>query len=81
MADDVCEQIETVVMEYSGPMGKFFVRKQIDDFGNKEIVDLTESEKKDLVKRIVAAAVYNEKFQKECTNRLSRMLTGTTFAV
>ncbi len=67
------EDIENIVMEYSGPMGKFVVRKQVKDLHNT-IDRLTEAEIRSLITNIIEGAIYNEAYQKECLKRLTDAL-------
>ena len=67
------EDIENIVMEYSGPMGKFVVRKQVRDLHNT-IDRLTKAETKSLIDNIIKGAIYNEAYQKECLKKLTDVL-------
>ena len=73
MVVEIQEKLEILVMEYSGPMGKFFVRKQIKNT-NKTLTQLNEIEKKELIKRIIDVAIYNENFKEECSREITLLL-------
>ena len=75
MNDFNLEDIENIVMEYSGPMGKFVVRKQVRDL-RSSIDQMTEHEKRSLIRNIINGAIFNESYQKECLKRLTDMLIG-----
>ena len=70
MTEEIQKELEDLVMEYSGPMGKFFVRKQIKNT-NKTLAQLTDSEKRELIKKIIGAAVYNEQARSECSSKIT----------
>ena len=72
------QKIEQIVMEYSGPMGKFVVRKQLKDT-SRTIEQLTDGEKRKLIGNIVEGAIFNESYQAECKKRLTSALMGKTF--
>ena len=76
MENEFIQQMETIVMEYSGPMGKFVVRKQLRDMA-LDLETSSESNKKELIQRIVIGAIYNDKYKEECTNRLKSLLIGS----
>ena len=73
MDNDPVQQMETIVMEYSGPMGKFVVRKQMRDMAI-DLENSSEGNKKELIDRVVVSAIYNDKFKEECTSRLKTLL-------
>ena len=73
MVVDISAEMETVVMEYAGPLGKFVVRKQLKDL-NRPVDSLNDVERRDLIKKIVGGAVYNNDFQKDCTQKLCALL-------
>ena len=73
MDNDPVQQMESIVMEYSGPMGKFVVRKQIKDMAI-DLGDSSENNRKELISRVVVSAIYNDKFKEECTSRLKSLL-------
>ena len=77
MDNDPVQQMESIVMEYSGPMGKFVVRKQIKDMAI-DLGDSSENNRKELISRVVVSAIYNDKFKKECTSRLKTLLITKT---
>ena len=77
MDNDPVQQMESIVMEYSGPMGKFVVRKQMRDMAI-DLDNSTENNKKELIDRVVVSAIYNDKFKKECTSRLKTLLITKT---
>ena len=70
-------KMESIVMEYSGPLGKFVVRKQIKDMAI-DLEDSSENNKKELIDRVVVGAVYNDKFKEECASRLKSLLINKT---
>ena len=73
MENLILEDIENIVMEYSGPMGKFVVRKQVRDL-RLSINQMTEPEKRSLIKNIIDGAIFNESYQKECLKRLTDIM-------
>ncbi|MCK5038028.1 MAG: hypothetical protein KAS16_02910 [Thermoplasmata archaeon] len=75
MNDFNLEDIENIVMEYSGPMGKFVVRKQVRDL-RSSIDQMTEPEKRTLITNIINGAIFNENYQRECQKRLTDKLIG-----
>ena len=75
MKRELDTRLEELVMEYAGPMGKFFVRKQVQ-LTNKSLDQLTNGERKELATKIVSVAIYNDKFKVECQNRITKLLNG-----
>ncbi len=80
MDRELQHEIESLVMEYAGPMGQFVVRKKINSLP-KPFDKLDETELKVLIRGIVSAAVYNAQYKSDCTKRLSKKLLGVTMAV
>ena len=71
--DEIVIQMEVIVMDYAGPIGKFVVRKQI----GKDLYDLdnlSDEEKKKLIKKIIAASIFNDLYQEACSKKLLRLL-------
>ena len=77
MDNDPIMIMESIVMKYSGPMGKFVVRKQIKDMAIN-LENSSENNKKELINRVVVNAIYNDKFKEECTSRLKSLLISKT---
>jgi hypothetical protein len=76
MTNDPIILLEITVMDYAGPMGKFFVKKQLNDYG-KSLNDLSNEEQRELAKKIVGAAIYNETLKDECLKKIIKILNGT----
>ena len=71
--DEIVIQMEVIVMDYAGPIGRFVVRKQIGD-DLYDLDNLSDEEKRKLIKKIIAASIFNDLYQEACSKKLLKLL-------